>query len=212
MLKRFMRKTRMVSSLQDYFRMKRHMEEKRLWETSGQNGPPPLIVKQETLRDICKNNNIKVFVETGTYYGDTTEAMKHFVDRVFTIELSQLLFERAQRRFRNDKKIKLYFGDSGEVLKDVMQKINQPALFWLDGHYSGGLTAKGEKITPIFKELSHILQSSETSHIIVIDDARCFGKSPGYPTIEELKEFIFARRSHLTFTVQDDSIRIVPAG
>ena len=37
-----------------------------------------------------------------------------------------------------------------------------PAIFWLDGHYSAGITAMGEQATPIFKELTHIFGDSGT--------------------------------------------------
>ena len=91
-----------------------------------------------------------------------------------------------------------------------MSKINQPSLFWLDSHYSGGETAKGEKETPIYEELNHILNPSYKDHVVIIDDARCFGTDSNYPTIAELIGFINSKRLGLEIIVQDDNIRITP--
>jgi hypothetical protein len=44
--------------------------------------------------------------------------------------------------------------------------------------------------------------------VIIIDDARCFGTDPAYPTIDEIKGFIHARRENAQITVEGDSIRV----
>jgi hypothetical protein len=102
-------------------------------------------------------------------------------------------------------------GDSGRELGRMMAKIDQPALFWLDGHYSASVTARGEKDTPIFEELEHILRAPDLGHVIVIDDARHFGSDPAYPTIEELRKYVVSKRPHARITVEGDSIRITPS-
>ncbi|MBD2771526.1 hypothetical protein [Iningainema tapete] len=91
-----------------------------------------------------------------------------------------------------------------------MKQLKQPALFWLDGHYSQGITARGDKDTPILEELDCILSYPDLGHVLIIDDARCFGTDPAYPNINELKSFIFNKRDYVEVSVQDDSIRIVP--
>ena len=48
-------------------------------------------------------------------------------------------------------------GDSGIELMNLAARIDQPSLFWLDGHYSAEETAKGDKETPVIEELQHIL-------------------------------------------------------
>jgi hypothetical protein len=150
-------------------------------------------------------------VETGTYRGDMLEAMKHDFEKLYSIELSPELHAEAKTRFKPDKNIELIFGDSGRELARILQRIDRPTLFWLDGHYSAGVTARGEKDTPIFEELRSILLAPDLGHVLIIDDARCFGTDSGYPTIDELKEFVLSRRSGLQIFVECDSIRIVPA-
>jgi hypothetical protein len=47
-------------------------------------------------------------------------------------------------------------------------------LFWLDGHFCGGVSAHGDKGTPILEELNLILSHRVKEHVILIDDARLF--------------------------------------
>jgi hypothetical protein len=149
-------------------------------------------------------------VETGTYYGEMVDAMTYAFRRIYSIELSDDLFQRAQDRFRGQAQVKLLHGDSAQVLPSVLNRLTEPALFWLDGHYSGGETARGVDDTPILSELGQILAAEETGHVIVIDDARCFGTDPAYPSLEALKEFVLARRPRCRYEVIGDSIRIAP--
>jgi hypothetical protein len=98
-------------------------------------------------------------------------------------------------------------GDSGNVLNQVLAEISQPALFWLDGHYSEGITAKGEKECPIIEELSCIFKSKRLNHLILIDDARLFIGRNDYPTIQELTDFIFKECPNASVDVSDDMIK-----
>jgi hypothetical protein len=210
LMKQIARKTPLYDPLRNW--VFRRIQVKGLveWERNGKPVPPPHIVKQQTLRSYSKRFGLKILVETGTYYGDMVEAMKDVFDRIYSIELSRELYEKAKRRFKGVKYIELICGDSGIELKSVMSKLDQPALFWLDGHYSSGVTAKGDKNTPIYEELNHILDSPDRGHVIIIDDARVFGRDPDYPSIQELSDFINSKRPNLDIVVQDDSIRITP--
>jgi hypothetical protein len=182
------------------------------WEARGRPIPPPHAAKQDVLRGYAQRYRLKLFVETGTYRGEMVEAMKPLFEKIYSIELSERLFAAARRRFRWDRHVELIQGDSGRELGRIVARIDQPALFWLDGHYSAGVTARGEKDTPIFEELDHILRAPDLGHVIVIDDARYFGSDPGYPTLEDLRRYVFSKRPNVRVTVEGDSIRITPAG
>jgi len=121
------------------------------WERRGSPPPPPRIVKQRTIKEFAERFGLRVLVETGTYYGDMVEAMKNYFSRIYSIELSNELYEKAKRRFTGDDRIKIIHGDSGIELGKLIARLEQPALFWLDGHYSAGETAKGEKIRLFMK-------------------------------------------------------------
>ena len=129
--------------------------------------------------------------------------------RLYSIELSEDLFQRARNRFVTKKHVTILQGDSGEVVRKLMPAIKERTLFWLDGHYSAGETAKADKLTPIFEELGAILSISEFGHVILIDDAREFTGENDYPTLQELKAFVLNLQPESVVTVKDDIIRIV---
>jgi hypothetical protein len=184
--------------------------EKAAWKKAGCPVPPPHLVKQGVLRECAKIYQLRVFVESGTCYGDMVEALKGEFDRLYSIELSPYLYGKCLMRFGKVKHITLIQGDSGVELKRVMEKLDQPALFYLDGHYSSGMSIKGDKETPICEEIRAILGAKRLDHVIVIDDARCFGVDPDYPPLEELERLIHSYRQDLRMTVENDCIRITP--
>ena len=148
-----------------------------------------------------------MLVETGTYFGDMIEAQKKNFDKILSIELGEKLWRRAVNRFKKLKHITLIHGDSGEVLKNITKQLNEPALFWLDGHYSGGITAKGDLECPILKEIDTIFLFKNLNHILLIDDARCFDGANDYPAIEELIRYIKNKNEKYVVEIKDDIIR-----
>ena len=171
---------------------------------------PTAEFKQKVVREHAKKFQVKILVETGTYQGDMVEASRSIFDKIYTIELSKELYEKAIERFSGMKNIELIHGDSSVELAKIVDKLTQPVLFWLDGHYSGGITAKGTKNTPVYEELLHLLHSQVPNHIILIDDARAFGKEKDYPSLEDVRALVKSTRSNMKMTVKHDIIRIVP--
>lgn len=161
--------------------------------------------KADLLLEYAKQSGCKIFVETGTYKGDTVDRCKDFFEELFSIELSHELFMACQERFVRSEKIHLYEGDSGSVLPKIIASKNDSILFWLDAHFSGGETARGELDSPVVKELEYILDNV-TNFCILIDDARYFNGKNGYPAISLLKKIINGKG--LKMQVKNDIIRI----
>jgi hypothetical protein len=91
----------------------------------------------------------------------------------------------------------------------VIAGLNEPALFWLDGHYSGGVTEKADIETPIMKELEYIFTHPVKNHLILIDDARLFIGKRDYPTLEVVRDLTAKHMKDFSFTVQDDILIII---
>ncbi len=179
------------------------------WVASGKPLPPPHEVKQVIIRDTQRLSGYQVLVETGTHRGAMIEAQKYNFEKLYSIELSDIFFEAATRRFKDDPQVTIVHGDSGEKLGSVVGELMEPAVFWLDGHYSYGDTAKGKLECPIYGELAAVLQDQNRAHIILIDDARCFQGGNDYPTVEELTAFIQKTNPAYHLEVVDDVIRVV---
>ena len=192
----------------DVLKLRRDLEARRAWEKQGRPSPPPHIIKEELIKNFAQDFNTPILIETGTYLGDMVHAMKKSFTRIISFELDQTLAAQAQERFANDNHIEIVQGDSGKLLSDYLATLNEPCLFWLDGHYSGGITARGTLETPIKNELTAILSHPVDGHVILIDDARCFTGANDYPTIDELQTFVAERKPNHKFSLEHDVIRI----
>jgi hypothetical protein len=138
--------------------------------------------------------------------------LKNDFARIYSVEISEELHAYAARRFRGRDHIHLILRDSGIVMRDILANLDQPALLWLDGQCSRSVAAKGEKETPTLEELRHIFQAPDRCHVILIDDARCFGADLAYQTMAELAAFVRLRRPHASVSVDSESIRITTYG
>jgi hypothetical protein len=176
------------------------------WMRSDFAVPTPQLVKWSVLKRYGDPRG--VWVETGTYVGDTTAYLAKTALRVVTIEPDPALAERATTRFKTTVNVTVVEGSSEIALPAVLRNLNGPVSFWLDGHYSGGITYKGAVDTPISSELAAIesyLHGVSSANILV-DDFRCFDPDNpdyrGYPRKEWLVDW--AVRNRLRWTVEQD--------
>ena len=180
----------------------------RAWRRDGRP-PAPRTVKEAIIRGFAGPPR-RVFVETGTFYGDMIAAVRGDFERLFSIELSPRLARRATRRFAGDPRVAILEGDSGDRLGPLLRGLGAPAVIWLDGHYSGVLTARGESDTPLARELAAALECGTTQDVVLVDDARLIGCDPAYPSLGEIESLVGARRPGWTVQVLDDVLRVQP--
>jgi hypothetical protein len=157
----------------------------------------------------AKRFGTPVLVETGTFLGDTVQAMRRRFRTIYSIELSKVLYDDARARFARAQNVKLFQGDSADVLP---REIAEPTLFWLDGHWSEGITALGDVESPLRDELAAVLARDNRGDVILIDDARCLTGEMGYPAIDEIRAAVRAADPRRRVEVADDIVRIVPPG
>lgn len=154
------------------------------------------------------------FVETGTFEGTTAAWAARTFDRVTSIELSEELHRRAVERHTGEPRIRFVQGHSREQLKNVVAGLAGPALFWLDGHYSGGETAGELDECPVIDEIAAI-DDSEIEHFLFIDDARLFlcpppapHRAEQWPSLGELVSALQRRRGGGIVVLDDVLIRV----
>lgn len=179
-----------------------------LWKLKGRPIPPPPAVKQMINKYYAAKYGLYTFIETGTYMGEMIDAVINTFSRIISIEYDEKLAERAKNRYSSHSHITIFQGDSGKILREIMSGINEPCLFWLDAHYSGGVTAQADSETPVVQEIKVILEHPCSDHVILIDDAREFTSNKNYPTLEELKQIIKQSQKKWQMVVDNDIIRI----
>lgn len=160
---------------------------------------PPHAVKVAALRRYARQHGLKNFIETGTYLGDTTAALAPMFSHCVTIEIAPALHERACARLKRFENVRCVLGDSAVTLPEIIARIGAPALFWLDGHASGGETFGGGN-DPLFSELRAIYSSGMEGNVVLIDDAR----GHDIPAIRRLCEL------HAHIEVRNDIVRLTP--
>lgn len=135
------------------------------------------------------------FIETGTCFGDGVQAA---LDAGFThvrsVEALPRLFKQSQRRFERNPNVKIYEGKSVDRLKEMLEGIPVPSVFWLDAHPSGPETAGHDDLMQkvgdseyhqdniLIREIAIIL--SHGRHVLLIDDQQ------GWATAQKFKDLI----------------------
>jgi hypothetical protein len=162
--------------------------------------------KGDTLLELAKKYDLHYFVETGTYAGEMIKYLlpRHDWNIIYSIELSERLADRAEKLFMKNNNVQICHGSSDSVLKNCV--FERPILFWLDAHACGGVTARGKKITPILEELETVV--NEIDHVIVIDDLDNLPKWG--VTLQQLKDFIIARKPGMRFEARDTMLICEP--
>lgn len=163
-------------------------------------------ISQERKAEIIlehKTPHLKTFVETGTNKGWMIERMLNRFERIYSVEFDDKLFNQAIAKFKGRSNLMLLKGDSAIEIKKIMEQIREPALFWLDAHGSGEISAEN---SPIIGEINAIFSHFVKNHVVIIDDARHFDRK----TIQMIKKL--AKLSNYTFAIESGIFRLYGRG
>lgn len=175
----------------------------------GFAGPMPPPLKRIVIKQYLENYKLSIFIETGTLMGDTTIVVARTGAICYTIELSEKYYNLSKKKLKKFKNVHIFHGNSRDILPNILTNLNQPALFYLDAHFSGNDTANSQN--PIYDELNFILSHKINKHVILIDDARLFNGTDSYPEIEQIYNLINKHFKNLySVEISCDIIRIVP--
>lgn len=132
------------------------------WGNTPFNGQEQRVALFQRLAETL---DIRAVVETGTFRGSTTLFLHERTGLdVYSCELNEELFSRAQSRLSGYEKIHLYRDDSRTFLRTLALMPEMPrenVFFYLDAHWNADL--------PLREELEIIYRNFK-SPIIVIDD------------------------------------------
>ena len=168
-------------------------------------------IPQKLALDLKDTYNLEVFVETGTLIGRSAKwASQHF-RYIYTIESDYNIYMIASSDLCKQKNVRCLHGLSQTMLPRALQMFPEPALIWLDAHWSKdlGYTKYDEVVCPVLEELE-ILARDGRDHVILIDDYRLFGKVSGWPTTDEITDFLMTMGKKVSY--QTDVFVAVPDG
>ena len=160
------------------------------WRARNFSPPSPDVIKHQ----ILKNNNLKdsLWIETGTYYGETTKLLSKISKKTISIEADKNLFETSNKILKNFKNVEILNGKSEDLLDKVISKnLNfKNVCIYLDAHLCQDhlkytkTFGNENTATPILNELEIITKylANFEKIVVLIDDIRLFqGKFQNYP-------------------------------
>ena len=160
------------------------------WRARNFSPPSPDVIKHQ----ILMNNNLKdsLWIETGTYYGETTKLLSKISKKTISIEADKNLFETSNKILKNFKNVEILNGKSEDLLDKVISKnLNfKNVCIYLDAHLcqdhlkNTKTFGNEDTATPILNELEIVSKyvSSFEKIVVLIDDIRLFkGKFQNYP-------------------------------
>jgi hypothetical protein len=162
------------------------------WSRRAYAAPAPYVVKKQVF--LRNSFSDATWIETGTYYGDTSEFLSGHATFVHTTEPEPKLFQLAKERLKQHKNVQVHNEISETFLPRILPTLTGNVCLWLDGHYSAGETFAGPNDTPLREELEAIRENiSRFDNIaVLIDDIRFCGRQHiygSYPSLSELVAF-----------------------
>ena len=125
---------------------------------------------------------LAVFVETGTFEGETVARMLPLFGEIHTIELSDAYYSAAVQRFGSNACVAVYHDNSPSALESLRPDLEaRSVLYWLDAHSCLAAETEGaHSECPLLEELDAIGHLNAES-VLMIDDARLFVCTPPQP-------------------------------
>jgi hypothetical protein len=198
--------TKFLIPVQNAYKIWETIRDLLVWKSKDFASPCPNIVKQcVLLRNAIPNG---LWVETGTYLGHTTKLLTKHGSFVYSIEPDPTLSSNAISKFSSYPNVRIIRGLSEEVFPTLLPNLQGDINFWLDGHYSAGITHRGPQDTPILDELSEISNNliNFRNVCVMIDDVRCFNPElenySSYPPLNVLVDW--ANSNSLKWHIEHD--------
>lgn len=137
------------------------------------NLPGPVVSK------LRREFRINYFFETGTSKGDATELAAIMFDKVFTCDIDPEAINAAHLRLADYDNVQIKYMPSPDFITLVKRQLDQPIMWWLDAHWSGGPVKPGTEC-PLLSELAAIGGLNGHS-VLLIDDANYMTAPPPKP-------------------------------
>ena len=200
-----------LNSLKNIFWLLKNRKSFKNWQKRNFQPPSPEFIKHR----IIKNNNLEnsLWIETGTYYGETTRILSEISSKTISIEADKQLYNLSRKKLANLSNVEIVLGNSKEILPNIINSNLKydNICFYLDAHLCHDhlkdvkTFGNEDSATPIRMELSYIENSFKNFKKIniLIDDIRFFrGKFQNYPNINYLTDW--CEKNNLEWKIEQD--------
>jgi hypothetical protein len=161
------------------------------------------LTKYRVISALARRVGATCLIETGTFLGVTAARCARSFDTVLTVELDAQLAARAAKVLAGLRNVTVYHGDAVTLLPQMLAHPGAgKTVVFLDAHYCGGNSARGDVPEPALAELDILASHRDRIVGIVIDDFRCFGVEDGFPTKAQLLAAAEAHFPHPTFAIR----------
>jgi hypothetical protein len=104
-----------------------------------------------------------IFFETGTHQGESVnDALTLGFEKIISVEIVETYYKQCFEMFKNNPKVNLFFGDSNELMPEMLKLVDKKSLFFLDAHKDG--------VTTLWGELELLKNHPIKTHTIIVDD------------------------------------------
>ena len=168
------------------------------WRSRNFSPPSPDVIKHQVLAS--NNLNESLWIETGTYYGETTKLLSKISKKTISIEADKNLYETSKKKLKDLKNVIILNGKSEDLLNKVIsENLNfKNICIYLDAHlcqdHLRNTKTFGSETTatPILNELEVVTKyiNNFEKIVVLIDDIRLFqGSFQNYPNKNALVEW-----------------------
>ena len=168
------------------------------WRSRNFSPPSPDVIKHQVL--VSNNLNESLWIETGTYYGETTKLLSQISKKTISIEADKNLYETSKKKLKDLKNVEILNGKSEDLLNKVIsENLNfKNVCIYLDAHlcqdHLRNTKTFGSETTatPILNELEVVTKYiiNFEKIVVLIDDIRLFqGSFQNYPNKNALVDW-----------------------
>ena len=136
----------------------------------GRDGALPLSLKMPLLQSLLKlHPQGAEFLAAGSFPVEAVAMVRRLGHPVISLERESAVYESVQRRFQHDRDVVLVHWNSPWQLSDVLNRLDRPALLWLE-----------HGVMPVLAELR---DQPIRSHSLLIDHAGSFDGRDSRPDL-----------------------------
>ena len=107
------------NTIKNFFWTLKNQRSIKNWRKRNFSPPSPEFIKHQ----IIKNNNLEncIWIETGTYYGETTSLLATISKKTVSIEADEKLYNLVKKKLNHLSNVEILFGKSEEMLSNAIK-------------------------------------------------------------------------------------------